>query len=97
MCYYQVDPERTREQDRILWNDGQLGPQVMKPQLADIQIVNDDRTLSSLYQPKQGYLQHKNFKALKTLAITVMIQIPVMQDLFCCFNLLGKFLKFGKV
>ena len=59
VCYYQVDPERTREQDRILWNDGQLGPQVMKPQLADIQIVNDDRTLSSLYQPKQGNLQNK--------------------------------------
>ena len=58
-CYYQVDPERTREQDRVLWNDGQLGPQVMKPQLADIQIVNDDRTLSSLYQPKQGNLHEK--------------------------------------
>ena len=45
---YQVNPERSWEEDRILWNDRQLGPEVVQADLADVDAVDRDRTLSSL-------------------------------------------------
>jgi hypothetical protein len=53
---YKIDAKGSREENGILRDDGQLGPQVVQAKLADVQAVDADGTLGWFDQSKQRHL-----------------------------------------
>lgn len=48
-------PDGSYEEDRVLRNDGQLGPEVLQTQCGDVNPIQLDGSRLQLHQSKQGY------------------------------------------
>ena len=49
----QIEPDRTGEENRILWDDSEALSHVMQTDAADVDVINDDAPAGSFDQAEQ--------------------------------------------